>query len=277
MSHVVSTPPAPMPLPNGGRLHCVPAATDNLIWLLEYSPGLVLAVDGPSAQPVIEYCKLHNLVWTTILNTHTHPDHIGINKEAVQLGLELAVFGCELKESIPGLTETVAEGSRLRFAELEAEVWLTEGHIDGHICYVFEDLIFCGDTMFGGGCGYLFDGPPEKMAVSLDRIAGLPDTTLMCCAHEYTEDNLRFAISIEPSNRALRERLSKVLGLRAQGCCTLPSTIQEERETNPFLRGHIAEILSSLLKQGCTVTDKDRQGIFAVTRAHKDSKKYRKR
>ena len=275
MPHAVSTPPEPMPLPNGAILHCVPAAQDNLIWLLEYSPGLVLAVDGPSAGPVLQYCEQHQLTWTTILNTHTHHDHIGINRDALRRGLTLSVYGCPQRDAIPGLTQPVTEGHQVRFGDLQAEVWLTEGHIDGHICYIFDGLLFCGDTMFAGGCGYLFDGPPEKMAHSLDRLATLPDNTLVCCAHEYTEDNLRFALSVEPHNQVLQARFASVIETRGHGRCTLPSTIGEERATNPFLRSHQPELLSNLRAQGVQLTSTTRSAVFAATRAHKDSKRYK--
>ena len=179
------------------------------------------------AEPVEAYVAQRGLNLTTILTTHTHPDHIGIHRELAKRGAleRLRVVGnASLAAAIPGLSEGVEDGSEVRLGELRGRAMLTEGHIDGHISYVFGDVLFCGDTLFAGGCGYLFDGPPAKMHASLARLAALADDTKVCCAHEYTEDNLRFAWSVEPDNEALAARIRQVWALRAEGGCTVPST-----------------------------------------------------
>jgi hydroxyacylglutathione hydrolase len=153
---------------------------------------------------------------------------------------------------------------------------LTEGHIDGHVSYVFGDVLFSGDTLFAGGCGYLFDGPPEAMFGSLTRLSALDPATRVCCAHEYTQDNLRFAWSVEPDNDALADRIRRVWALRAEGRASVPSTIAEERATNPFLRHHSPTLRASVAK---AFPDRDLstpEAIFAATRALKDRKDYRR-
>ena len=178
-------------------------------------------------------------------------------------------------DDIPGLTEPVRAGDTVRFGELEGRVMLTEGHLDGHVSYVFGDVVFCGDTLFAGGCGYLFDGPPATMFDSLLRLASLPGGTRVCCAHEYTQDNLRFALSVEPDNPALVARAEAVERIRAAGGCTLPSTIAEERATNPFLRPG-APTLVQRVGQAMEASLDTPAAVFAATRALKNRGDYKK-
>ena len=212
MVHVVTSPRAPFPIAGGAlEVHQIPAWEDNLIWLLvDPTTRQATAVDGPEAAPVLDYCQRRGLDLCGILNTHTHRDHIGINQALAADGTlhGMRVVGCRTRaDDIPGITESVDEGDTIEVGETDALILRTEGHIDGHLCYVFDGAVFCGDTMFGAGCGYLFDGPPAKMLNSLQRLAQLPDDTRVCCAHEYTEDNLRFAWMLEPDNAALAETL----------------------------------------------------------------------
>ena len=151
----------------------------------------------------------------------------------------------------------------------------TDGHINGHISYVFSDLLFCGDTLFTGGCGYLFDGPPKAMYESLKRLKELPPHTKVCCAHEYTQDNLRFALFIEPQNNALQNRYQDCVQVRQQGRCLVPSTIALEKATNPFLRWDQPEIIQNLQKSFPSIDIDAPAEIFAYTRKSKDSKAYR--
>src|SRR5690606_4633145 len=156
--------------------------------------------DGPDAEATLEHVRAHGLRLTTILNTHTHGDHVGINRDLERRGLlgGMRVFGAAKKASeVPGLTDQLNEGDRFALFGQDVAVMLTEGHIDGHISFLVDCLLFSGDTLFGAGCGYLFDGPPAKMHDSLYRLASLPAETRVFCAHEYTEDNLRFAHSVE--------------------------------------------------------------------------------
>lgn len=259
-------------------MHQIPAWRDNLIWLLvDGQTREAAAVDGPEADPVLSYCDEHALELTTIFNTHTHPDHIGINRALAKAGRldGLRVVAAEkVASAVPGITEPVSDGDVVTFGGLEGRVLLTEGHIDGHVSYLFGDALFCGDTMFGAGCGYLFDGPPERMHQSLCLLAGLPNETRVCCAHEYTEDNLRFAWSLEPSSEALAERIKVTWAIRGEGGSSVPSTIGDELATNPFLRTTSPELLArlrALMPERSLACPSD---VFAATRALKDTKAY---
>jgi hydroxyacylglutathione hydrolase len=280
-NHVVSVPTPPFRIANGAlEVHQVVAWQDNLIWLLVCTAtGAAAVVDGPEADPLLRYCDAKGITLTSVYNTHTHHDHVGINYQLAEQGRldALEVVGPALvRDQIPGLTRGVHEGDIVELGAARGQVMLTEGHIDGHVSYVFDGAIFCGDTMFGAGCGYLFDGPPSKMHESLSRIAKLDDATRVCCAHEYTEDNLRFAWTLEPDNEALASRIRETWQLRSQGQCSVPSTIAVERATNPFLRHHSDTLRKNLraampdhpLESACQV--------FAATRALKDRKDYRK-
>jgi len=282
--HVISSLPPSFSIGEDARVHQVPTAQDNLCWLIEYAPGSVAVVDGPDAESVLAFCRLHGLSITHILNTHTHGDHVGINRDLLARGYtELEIWGSALcADQIPGLTRELHEGDQLKLGQLRGEVWLTEGHLDGHISFIFEGALFCGDTLFGAGCGYLFDGPPQKMYDSLTRLASLPPKTAVCCAHEYTLDNIHFALSVDPKNRALQARASALIPLRAEGRSSLPSTIELERLTNPFLRvdePSIREIAhrSRSAYRSLTGTDHTLSPVeaFAVIRSLKNQKKYR--
>lgn len=280
MQHVVTRPTAPFRTSDGAlEIHQVPAWQDNLIWLAVCTEtGEAAAVDGPEAGGALAYCESRGLSLTTILNTHTHGDHVGINRDLKRRGLldDMRVFGPgRAAAGVPGLTDPVDEGDRVRIGGAEGRVLLTEGHIDGHVSYVFDDVLFCGDTLFAAGCGYLFDGPPEKMHASLTRLAELPAATRVCCAHEYTLDNLRFAWSVEPENPDLAERIRSVWAIRAEGGCAVPSTIAQERATNPFLRHGSAALSQRVAAAWPDRTLDSPAAIFAATRALKDRKDYR--
>lgn len=281
MAHTVTQPRPPIPSTSGKlEVHQIPAAEDNLIWLLvDTATREAAAVDGPDAGAVLEYCQAHGIELTTIFNTHTHFDHIGINADLKKRGLlaSLRVVGYEgSRDAIPGLTEPVEDGDTVRFGPVTGKVMLTEGHIDGHVSYVFENFVFCGDTMFGAGCGYLFSGPPAKMHASLTALSQLPSDTWVCCAHEYTEDNLRFAWSVEPDNDALAERIKSVFALRARGECSVPSQMSEEIATNPFLR-HDSETLKQRVGKAMPDRSLGSPGdVFAATRALKDRGDHKK-
>jgi hydroxyacylglutathione hydrolase len=279
MAHLVSGPPAPF-LGHAGALevHVVPVWRDNFTWLIRCTKtGETAAVDGAEAAPVLEYVERQGLRLTTLLTTHTHPDHIGLHRDLQKLGrlADLRVIGNRDRADIPGLNEGVGEADRVRVGAVEGNVLLTEGHIDGHLSFVFGDLLFCGDTLFAGGCGYLFAGPPAKMHASLQRLATLHDDTKICCAHEYTEDNLRFAWSVEPDNSALAQRIRQVWTLRAQGRASVPSTLAEEKATNPFLRVH-SPTLRERVKAAMPDAQLDTpEQVFAATRKLKDLKLYK--
>lgn len=279
MSHVVTRPTPPFQSPSGNlTIHQIPAATDNLVWLLVARDGEAAAVDGPDAAPVLDCCERHGFRLTTILNTHTHGDHVGINRELASRGLLAAmrvVGPRRASANVPGITELVDDGDAFSFGGEPFRVLLTEGHIDGHVSFEGAGAVFCGDTMFGAGCGYLFDGPPAKMHESLERLASLDAATRVCCAHEYTLDNLRFAWSVEPDNAALAARIRESFALRAGGGCTLPSTIEVERLTNPFLRHASPTLRASVARAMPGVDLGSPERVFAATRALKDRKDYK--
>lgn len=280
MTHDVTRPTPPFRSATGRfEVHQVPAAQDNLVWVIVCAQtGDAAVVDGPSANELLPYLQVKGITLRAILNTHHHGDHVGVNADLKKRGLleGLSVCGPAKKASlIPGITRGVDEGDVVRVGALEGRVLLTEGHVDGHVSFVFDDVVFCGDTMFGAGCGYLFDGPPTKMHASLEKLAALPPETRVCCAHEYTLDNLRFAWSVEPDDAELAERIRRSRAIRAEGGSTVPSTIALERATNPFLRHH-----SPTLRARVAAAMPDRPmhtaaDVFATTRALKDRKDYR--
>jgi len=280
MDHVVTRPRAPFKTADGTlEIHQLPSLQDNLIWLAVCPQTKeAAAVDGPEAGVVLDYCEALGFELTAILNTHTHWDHIGLNKDLARRGLlsGLRVVGSAAAAAdIPGLTEPVTDGDIVTLGAARGRVMLTEGHMNGHISFVFDDVVFCGDTLFAGGCGYLFDGPAAKMHDSLQRLATLPPETRVCCAHEYTEDNLKFAWITEPDNAALVDRIKAARSLRAEGGCTVPSTIGEERATNPFLRGDSPTLRAKLTAAMPDADLSTPAAVFAATRAWKDRKDHK--
>ncbi|MCA9566544.1 MAG: hydroxyacylglutathione hydrolase [Myxococcales bacterium] len=274
MQHDVTAIDGPWTLLDGrAEVHMVPVAKDNLVWVVVCTTTREAAVvDGPpDASGVLELCERIGARLTTVWNTHTHWDHIGINQDLGKRGLlaGMAVFGPARKAAdVPGLTHPVDDGDTARVGEVVADVWLTEGHIDGHVSYVLDGAVLCGDTLFAGGCGYLFDGPPAKMYASLLRLASLPPSTLVFCAHEYTLDNLAFATFIEPGSDALTERVARDRAVRAEGRATVPSTIALERATNPFLRPGAPALVARVAELGGDVSSPG--AVFASTRELKN-------
>lgn len=281
MAHLVTTPkPAFAGMSDAAEVHQVPVWTDNFSWILVCKrTGEAAVVDGAEAKPVLDHVSAHGLRLTTILTTHTHPDHIGIHKQLDKQGklAALRVVGNrDLARVIPGLSEGIGDGDEVTLGALRGQALLTEGHIDGHISYLFGDLLFCGDTLFAGGCGYLFDGPAAKMHMSLERLMSLDDQVRVCCAHEYTEDNLRFAWSVEPDNHALAARIRAVWAIRARGESSVPSTIGDERATNPFVRWDSDTIKNNVHAALPDEPLETPAQVFAATRKLKDKKLYKK-
>ncbi len=250
-----------------------PALVDNYVALLLSPYGRNVAIVDPAeAEPVIRHLRERYLQPVAIFNTHHHPDHTGGNRE-LQKAYDLPVYGAaEDRDRIPGLTHPMYEGDRVTPAGLDREgvVWDIPGHTHTHIAFVFPEdgLLFAGDTLFVAGCGRLFEGTAAQMEASLSRLASLPDSTRVYCGHEYTLKNLRFARAVEPENEAVREKLAWAEGVRARGEPTLPSTIGEEKRTNPFLRVRKPEVQAAALRRGASGADP--AAVFAAIRAWRD-------
>jgi len=223
----------------------IPAFKDNYIWLLRKGRSAVV-VDPGDALPVLEVLEREALVLKAILVTHHHADHQG-GVATLLSSYPAEVFG-PAAESITGLTRPLSGGETIRVASIDAgfQVFAVPGHTLGHLAYYGHGCLFCGDTLFGAGCGRLFEGTPAQMSDSLATLAALPDETAVYCAHEYTETNLRFALTVEPGNPDLQRRAEDVGVARAQGLATIPSTIGLEKATNPFLRCASPEIVSTV-------------------------------
>lgn len=219
------------------------AFRDNYIWVLhDVQKRRVCVVDPGDADPVLRFLDREQLELTGILATHHHADHVGGITRLVK-EYPVPVYG-PAKERIPELTHPLSEGAhvRLEAQNLEFEVWEVPGHTAGHIAYVGQHMLFCGDTLFAAGCGRIFEGTAEQMYTSLCRLTELDNRTRVYCAHEYTKDNLRFAVTVEPDSTSVKERYTHIRTMRANDEITLPSTIGIELETNPFLRTDIATV-----------------------------------
>ncbi|WP_133406990.1 hydroxyacylglutathione hydrolase [Parashewanella tropica] len=226
----------------------IPAFNDNYIWCISNQEKQALIVDPGSAKEVIDYLTQQQLTLKGILITHHHADHIGgVNEILNTLGEEIPVYGPK-SNRIPQVTHFVDDTSPLVINELgiEAQIITLTGHTLEHIAYLIEGNLFCGDTLFSGGCGRIFEGTPEQMFESLNKLKDLPPTTKIFCAHEYTLSNLKFALAAEPNNRALQAYHAKVERQRKLNQITLPSTIENELKINPFFRCGQSEIQSNL-------------------------------
>lgn len=246
----------------------IPAFKDNYIWLLRKG-ACALVVDPGEARPVLEVIERERLTLTAILITHHHADHQG-GVAGLLARHPAPVYG-PASESITALSEPLHGGEAIAPGGLgtQFEVLAVPGHTLGHLAYYGGGRLFCGDTLFAGGCGRLFEGTPAHMHDSLRRLAALPDETAVYCAHEYTEANLRFALAVEPGNRRLRQRIDEVAVARASGEATVPSTIALERATNPFLRCSAPEVVAAAQQRGGRAADP--LAVFTVLREWKNS------
>lgn len=227
----------------------VPAFADNYLWLLHDGPsGRTAVVDPGDGEAVLAAAAERCWTIDTILNTHWHPDHTGGNLRVKEASGATIYGPAGERDRIPGINVELGEGDRLAFGSLEAEIWEVPGHTLGHIAYIFRDagFAFVGDTLFAMGCGRLFEGSPEQMHGSLQRFAGLPDSTALFPAHEYTLSNARFCAFAAPGDEAVAARLRSVEALREAGQITLPTTVAEEKATNLFVRAADASAFAEL-------------------------------
>jgi hydroxyacylglutathione hydrolase len=253
------------------KIHQIPLLRDNYGYLLVCEKTKQTAIVDPSeAEPVLRRIEQEKVIPAAILNTHHHRDHTGGNEGLLAAG-KLEVYGHKSDSGrITGLTRGLDEGDEVQIGEMKGEVFFIPGHTSGHVAYLFENNLFCGDTLFTAGCGRLFEGTPEQMHASLKKLMALPDNTKVYCGHEYTESNLRFAMSVESKNPKLVSRFERVQGFRARGASTVPSTLEVEKQTNPFLRWDSKEIQASV-KSANPDARLDPVSVFAAVRKMKDS------
>ncbi len=230
-------------------------------------------VDPGQATPVLECLRNHQLELQTILVTHHHPDHVGgVDEVRKMTGAHVAG---PAKETIPQPAQPLHDGDTVETLGLHFRVMEVPGHTSGHIAFFAEcpgeaPLLFCGDTLFSGGCGRLFEGTAAQMLASLDSLAALPGDTRVCCGHEYTVANLRFAAAVDPENAQLQTYRARCEELRARGLPTLPSTIAQERDFNPFLRSRSGAVTANVVAHAPETDPQDDVAVFAALRDWKN-------
>lgn len=246
----------------------VKAFKDNYVWTLRNATHAAV-VDPGEARPVLDYLARESLQLAAILATHHHADHVGGIAELLEKR-RVPVYGPR-NEPIATLSHPVSEGDTVTIAELGVEFSVLDipGHTRAHIAYYGAGALFCGDTLFACGCGRLFEGTAEQMYASLQKLLSLPDATKVYCGHEYTLANIGFARNVEPANSALASREQRDRRLREAGKPTLPSTLADEKATNPFLRCREPAVVESVNKYlGARVSDPVR--VFAAIRQWKN-------
>lgn len=250
----------------------LPAFSDNYIWML-HDGRQALVIDPGEAGPVLAALERHALQLQAILITHHHADHVG-GVDALRAATGAPVWG-PAREKLPEPVARVQGGDQVEALGGPWQVIDVPGHTAGHIAFysaraLQQPLLFCGDTLFSGGCGRLFEGTPAQMQQSLDALAALPDDTLVCCAHEYTLSNLRFALAVEPNNAALLHHLEHCQGLRARGEPTLPTSLALERSINPFLRTRHGAVAASAHHHDPRIHPQQAHEVLAALRAWKN-------
>ncbi len=251
----------------------VPQLADNYAYLvIDPSTGEAAVVDCAEATPVLAEVQRRDVRLTTVLATHHHFDHVGGNEDLLRTLPHLRIYGSARDAPrIPGITHPVEDGAAVEVGRRRGRVIMIPAHTSGHVAYYFPDdhAVFTGDTLFIGGCGRLFEGDAAQMLRSLGRLTNLPDDTRVYCGHEYTEKNLQFAAQFEPGNRRLTDKLARVRTLRKAGTPTIPSTIGDEKATNPFLRCTSPE-LAAAIQARAPEAGSDAVTLFAALRRLKD-------
>jgi len=252
----------------------VPQLADNYAYLLiDPASREAAVVDCAEAATVLAEAERSGARLTAVLATHHHFDHVGGNADLLSTLPGLRVYGsADDAPRIPGITHRVRDGDPVQVGSIRGQAIMIPAHTSGHLAYHFpsERAVFTGDTLFAAGCGRLFEGDAAQMMASLAKLAALPDDSRVYCGHEYTEKNLRFAAMLEPGNRALAAKLAAVRALRREGKFTVPSTIVEEKATNPFLRIDSSELAASVRARVPDLPPGDRVALFAAVRALKD-------
>lgn len=247
----------------------IPAFKDNYIWTL-IQDGCAVCVDPGDAVPVQKYLSQHGLILSAILNTHHHWDHTGGN--IALLGMSQTPLYAPKSEAIEGVTHRLSEGDEIALQQIGVRLRVLDipGHTSGHIAFYNEQILFCGDTLFAAGCGRLFEGTPEQMSASLDKLAALNKNTKIYCGHEYTLANIAFAKVVEPDNQKITEREKREAAKRENKQPTLPSTLGDELDTNPFLRCTEPAVIHAAEKYaGKSLTNK--VAVFAALREWKNN------
>jgi hydroxyacylglutathione hydrolase len=249
----------------------VPCLTDNYAYVL-LAPGSkrAVVVDPSEAEPVERVLSQLGVTLGAVLATHHHLDHVGGNDALAQRFPGIKVFGyAGDRGRIPAQTEFVEHGATVNAEGLAFRALYIPGHTLGAVAYFGEGAVFTGDTLFAGGCGRLFEGTPAQMYESLNvTLAALPDSTLVYCGHEYTASNLRFAAHLEPDNAAVTAKAARVAEQRARGEATVPSTLAEEKATNPFMRVNSPAIIERVASS--LASDRSPAAILGAVRAAKD-------
>jgi hydroxyacylglutathione hydrolase len=256
-------------------MQVIPVAqlTDNYAYLvIDESTRKAAVVDCAEADPVLRTSRQAGVELLALLPTHHHWDHIGGHEDLLRQ-LKLEVYGYQGQgHRIPGCTREVKDGDTIAIGDLTARIIFIPAHTAGHVAYYFErhQAVFTGDTLFAGGCGRLFEGDAAMMLRSLSKLMALPDETRVYFGHEYTEKNLRFALTLEPHNESLRQKYAWAVEQRRNDQPTVPTTIGSEKATNPFLRWNSSE-LRATLRQQFPELPLDDVSVFAKTRALKDA------
>lgn len=251
----------------------VPCLKDNFAYLLICpQSGQTGIVDPSEAAPVLEALAQHQLEPVAILNTHHHWDHTGGNQELKARYPQLRIYGhASDRGRIAAQSEFLEHGARFQLGALQAEVFHNPGHTSGAISYRFEEALFTGDTLFAAGCGRIFEGSPAQMCHSLNAVIGeQSDNTRLFFGHEYTLNNLRFALAVEPDNAEIKARFERVSQQRQAGQWTTPSTLAEERQSNPFLRCHLPAVQAAAAEREPGLNARRPEEVFRVLRAWKD-------